>query len=42
MGIEPSFPALAGGFFTAELLGKPRVYIRQAAIFFFFFLSLVT
>ena len=23
-GIEPTFPALAGRFFTAEILGKPK------------------
>ena len=25
-GIEPASPALAGGFFTTELLGKPTLY----------------
>ena len=24
-GIEPTCPALAGGFFTTELLGKPSI-----------------
>ena len=26
-GIKPASPALAGGFFTAEPLGKPKIYI---------------
>ena len=26
-GIEPTFPALAGGFFTTELPGKPPVML---------------
>ena len=26
-GIKPESPALAGGFFTTELLGKPHEYI---------------
>ena len=25
-GMEPTSPALAGGFFTAEPLGKPSIY----------------
>ena len=27
-GIEPASPALAGGFFTTESLGKPSLYRR--------------
>ena len=29
-GIKPESPALAGGFFTTELLGKPIRYTRDA------------
>ena len=28
-GIKPMFPALAGGFFTAELAGKPSTTVFQ-------------
>ena len=27
LGIKPESPALAGGFFTTELIGKPHEYI---------------
>ena len=26
-GIEPASPALAGGFFTGDLLGKPQILV---------------
>ena len=29
LGIKPESPALAGGFFTTELIGKPHEYIVQ-------------
>ena len=29
-GIEPMSPEMAGGFFTAEPPGKPRVFVRIA------------
>ena len=32
-GIEPKFPALAGGFFTTEPPGKPSVFPLQLTIF---------
>ena len=28
-GVEPIFPALAGGFFTTEPPGKPHLFIRK-------------
>ena len=35
LGTEPMSPALAGGFFTTELPGKPGT-----AVFFFFYKNL--
>jgi len=32
MGIEPSFPALAGRFFTTELPGKPHFTNEEAEV----------
>ena len=29
-GIEPTFPALAGGFFTTEPPGKPKLILEEA------------
>ena len=31
-GIEPTSPALAGGFFTTEPLGKPQVFFFPSVI----------
>ena len=31
-GIEPTSPALAGGFFTTEPLGKPQVFFSPSVI----------
>ena len=31
-GIEPAYPALAGGFFTTELPGKPKQYFNKTQI----------
>ena len=36
-GVEPASPALAGGFFTTETIGKPIKDVLIVFFFFFFF-----